>query len=135
MVLGILIAMLVSASGVFGSSPEDQGTTVRATVVTGSPCDRAGATETVRFTVNGGTHQARFDGCGHAKDERVEITVPTGPLPSTLVVHASDAAMGDSDPGEGLGLLLIVVSGIAGATYTYLACPTLKTRVSNTRDR
>lgn len=119
-VLGMMVAMLVSAAGVFGSSPEDQGTTVRATVVTGSPCDRAGATETVKFTANGGTHQARFDGCGHAKDERVEVTVPTGPLPANLVVHASDAAMGDSEPGEGLGLLLIVVSGIAGAGYAFL---------------
>lgn len=119
-VLGILIAALVSVAGVFGSSSEDQGTTLRATVVTGTPCNRAGAMETVKFTVNGDAHQARFDGCGHAKNERVEVTVPTGPLPANLVVHAADAAMGDSDPGEGLGLLLVVVSGMAGAGYAFL---------------
>lgn len=119
-VLGVLIAVVVSVSGLFGSSPEDQGTTVRATVVTGVPCNRPGATETVKFTVSGRARQARYDGCGHAKDEPVEVTVPTGPLPADLVVHAADAAKGDSEDGEGLGLLLIVVSGMAGAGYAFL---------------
>jgi hypothetical protein len=130
-VLGMLIAVLASVAGVFGASPEDQGTTVRATVVTGTPCDSLGATETVKFTHSGREHQARFDGCGHTENEPVQVTVPAGPLPSGLVVHAADAAMGDRVEGEGLGLLLIVVSGMAGATYAFLACPTLETRVSN----
>lgn len=119
-VLGVLIAVVVSVSGLFGSSPEDQGTTVRATVVTGVPCNRPGATETVKFTFFGRARQARYDGCGHAKDEPVEVTVPAGPLPADLVVHAADAAKGDSEDGEGLGLLLVVVSGIAGAGYALL---------------
>jgi hypothetical protein len=118
--LGVLVAVVVSVAGLFGASPADQGGPVRATVVKAVPCDRANATETVRFTVAGREHQARFDGCGHAKDEPVEVKVPTGPLPTDLVVHASDAAMGDQEPGEGLGLLLIVVSGMAGATYAFL---------------
>lgn len=119
-VLGVLIATAVSVTGLFGSSPEDQGTTVRATVVTSVPCNRPGATETVTFTVAGRAHRARFDGCGHGKNEPVDITVPSGTLPATLLVHASNAAMGDQEAGEGLGLLLIVVSGMAGATYAFL---------------
>lgn len=119
-VLGVLIAVVVSLSGLFGSSPEDVGRSVRAAVVSGAPCNKPGATETVRFTLSGKTHQARFDGCGHAKNERVTVTVPSGSLPSDLVVHASDAAMGDREDGEGLGLLLIVVSGAAGAAYAFL---------------
>jgi hypothetical protein len=119
-VLGVLIAVAVSLSGVFGSSPEDAGRSVRATVVSGAACANPGATETVAFSLSGKRHQARFDGCGHAKDERVLVRVPTGPLPANLVVHAADAAMGDSENGEGLGFLLIVVSGIAGATYAFL---------------
>jgi hypothetical protein len=119
-VLGVLVAVVVSATGLFGTSPEDQGTTVRAIVVTGVSCDRTGATETVRFTVEGRANQARFDGCGHAKNEPVEVTVPSGALPTSLVVHASAAAMGDEEAGEGLGLLLIVVSGMAGAAYAFL---------------
>jgi hypothetical protein len=119
-VLGVLVAVAVSVSGLFGSSPQDQGTKVRATVVKGVPCNRLGATETVRFTHAGKQHQARYDGCGNAKNEPVEVTVPAGPLPQNLVVHAADAATGDRENGEGLGLLLIVVSGMAGATYAFL---------------
>jgi hypothetical protein len=119
-VLGVLIAVAVSLSGVFGAAPEDHGKIVRAAVVTGVPCNKPGATETVKFTASGKSHQARFDGCGHAKDERVEVTVPAGPLPGDLVVHASDAATGDRENGEGLGPLLIVVSGMAGAAYAFL---------------
>ncbi|HEX6354002.1 hypothetical protein [Actinophytocola sp.] len=118
-VLGVLIAVLVSVVGVFGSSSEGQGTTVRAAVVTGVPCS-ADATETVKFTVGGRSHQARFDGCGHAVNEPVDVTVPSGALPDDLVVHAAAAAMGDSEEGEGLGLLLIVVSGMSGAAYAFL---------------
>jgi hypothetical protein len=119
-VLGVLIAVLVSTVGLFGASQEDQGTKARATVVSGVPCDRAGATETVSFKVGGKDHRARFDGCGHAKGEPVDVTVPSGPLSDDLVVHAADAAVGDSQDGEGLGLLLIVVSGMAGAGYAFL---------------
>ena len=119
-VLGVLIAVAVNMSGLFGSSPEDSGRTVRASVVTGAPCDRPGATEKVTFTIAGKPHEARFDGCGHTAKEPVDVRVPSGPLPPNLVVHAAEAAVGDREEGEGLGLLLIVTSGIAGATYTYL---------------
>jgi hypothetical protein len=119
-VLGVLVAVAVSVSGLFGSAPEDQGTRARATVVTAAPCNRSDATETVKFTHAGKAHQARYDGCGHTRNEPLEVTVPTGPLPSDLVVHAADAATGDRENGEGLGLLLIVVSGMAGATYAFL---------------
>lgn len=119
-VLGTLIATVVSAAGLFGAAPEDEGTTVRATVVTGVACDVPSATETVTFSTGGDEHRARFDGCGHQEDERVEVTVPTGSLPNDLVVHASDAAVGDRQEGEGLALLLIVASSAAGATYAFL---------------
>lgn len=119
-VLGMLIAVLVNSVGLFGASREDQGGKARATVVSGAPCDRAGATETVSFKAGGKDHRARFDGCGHAKGEEVDVTVPAGPVTENLVVHAADAAVGDSQDGEGLGLLLIVVSGMAGAGYAFL---------------
>jgi hypothetical protein len=119
-ILGVLIAVVANTIGVFGAASEDQGITVSAIVVSGARCDRADATETVKFTMGGRTHQASYDGCGHAKDEPVEVRVPTGTLPDDLIVHAADAAVGDPEAGEGLGLLLIVVSGTAGATYAYL---------------
>lgn len=122
-VLAVLAAVLVDSVGLFGASQEDQGSKARATVVTGVPCDRAGALETVSFKAGGKDHRARFDGCGHAEGEAVDVTVPPGPLAADLVVHAADAAVGDSQEGEGLGLLLIAVSGMAGAGYTFLLRP------------
>ncbi|GAB1516454.1 hypothetical protein [Actinophytocola sp. KF-1] len=119
-VLGVLVAALVGTVGVFDASPEDQGQKTRASVVAGVPCSRAGALETVTFTAGGKEHRARFDGCGHVKGEPVDVTVPTGPLTGDVVVHAADAAVGDSKDGEGLGLLLVVVSGMAGAAYAFL---------------
>jgi hypothetical protein len=118
--LGVLIAVLVSVAGLFGTSPEDQGTTVRARVVAGAACADTGATETVTFTEGGRAHRVRFDGCGHAKDEPVAIMLPAGPVNENLVVHSAAAAVGDSQDGAGLGLLLIVVSGVAGAGYAFL---------------
>jgi hypothetical protein len=116
----VLIAVLVSVLGLFGASAADQGTIVQARVVTGAACVKAGATEMVTFKAGGREHKARFDGCGHAKDEPVSITVPAGPVSGNLVVHSADAAVGDSQDGDGLGLLLIVVSGVAGAGYAFL---------------
>jgi hypothetical protein len=118
--LGTLIATAVGIAGLFGASVEDQGRTVEARVVAGSPCDKPGATEKVRFTMDEKDHEVRFDGCGHAEEEEVAVTVPDGPLTGDLVVHAAEAAVGDSKDGEGLGLLLIVVSGMAGAGYAFL---------------
>ena len=119
-VLGVLIAALVNTVGLFDASQEEQGQKTRASVVAGVPCDRAGAMETVTFTAGGKEHKARFDGCGHAKGEPVDVTVPAGQLAGDVVVQAADAAVGDSKDGEGLGLLLIVVSGMAGAAYAFL---------------
>lgn len=118
-VLSVAIAVVVSLLGLFGPDAE-QGTTVQATVVTGAPCDRAGATETVTFKQAGRDRQARFDGCGHAKGEPVDITVPAGATGDDLVVHAAQAAVGDREAGAGLGLLLLVLSGIVGAGYAFL---------------
>ena len=119
-VLGVLIAALVSHLGLFGSSPEDQGQKARASVVAGVPCASAGAMETVTFKAGDKELRARFDGCGHAKGEAVDVTVPTGPAGADPVVHAADAAVGDGQAGDGLGLLLLVVSGMAGAGFAFL---------------
>jgi hypothetical protein len=121
-VLSVLVAVVVSALGLLGfsSAAEDGGTRVAATVTAGAPCSKAGATETVTFKINGAERRARFDGCGHTKGEPVEILVPPGPPRDDLVVHSAAAAVGDSAPGEGLGLVFVVASGLAGAGYAFL---------------
>ncbi len=122
LLLGVAMAILVSALGLFGftADSEDAGTRVSATVTAGTPCDRPNAVETVTFKQNGADLRARFDGCGHDKGESVVILLPPGPVVESMVVHSAGAAVGDSAPGEGLGLVLLVGSGLAGATYVYL---------------
>lgn len=121
LLLGVAVAVVASAVGLTGftSSAEDPGTRVAATVAVGVPCSRAGA-ETVTFTVDGQERQARFDGCGHAKGEPVEILVPAGPSGDDLMVRSAAAAVGAGTPGEGLGFVLLVTSGLAGAGYAFL---------------
>ncbi|MPZ86293.1 MAG: hypothetical protein GEV28_40355 [Actinophytocola sp.] len=120
--VGIVAAVVASALGLFGftTAAEDAGTRVSASVAAGAPCSASGATETVTFEVDGTDRQARFDGCGHAKGEPVEILVPPGPAGDDLVVHSAGAAVGDRAPGQGLGFVLFVVSGLAGAGYAFL---------------
>lgn len=122
LLLSVAIATIVSVLGLFGFSAaaEDAGTRVSAKVATSSPCDRLNAFEIVTFKYQGEDRQARFDGCGHAKDEPVEILLPPGPVVDSMVVHSAGAAVGDSAPGEGLGLVLLVASGLAGAAFAFL---------------
>ena len=119
-VLGVLMAVLVGHIGLFGSSLADQGQKTRASVVAGVPCASAGAMETVTFKAGGKEQKARFDGCGHAKGESVDVTVPGDAAGGDPVVHAADAAVGDGHAGDRLGLVLIAFSGMAGAVFAFL---------------
>jgi hypothetical protein len=115
-----IIANTFGLTGFVAESSDDPGTKVTATVSAGAPCTaEGGANERVRFTLDGREREARFNGCGHAEGERVEITVPADP-PATLVVYAASAATGDGTAGEGLGSILLVAASGGGAAYTFL---------------
>jgi hypothetical protein len=67
--------------------------------------------ETVEFTLEGQTRRAEFNGCGHQDGEPVDVRL----TPGNTVVGAADATTGSSDNDDGLGLVLLVVAGVAGA--------------------
>jgi hypothetical protein len=117
LLLSVAIALVVGSFGLFGLASADSGTArqVEAHVVTGRPCAGASAMEVVTFTMDGAEHEAKFDGCGHQSDEPVLVTVGTGDI-----VHAAEAAPGQGHYGRRLDLLLLVVSGVAGAAYGIL---------------
>ncbi|MCT2587343.1 hypothetical protein [Actinophytocola gossypii] len=120
--LAIGITITANAFGLtgFAAASSDPGTKVTATVSAGAPCTAdGGANERVTFTIDGREREARFNGCGHAEGEQVDITVPADPPPN-LVVYAAQAATGDGTAGEGLGSVLLVAASTAGAAYTYL---------------
>lgn len=118
--LAVVIAVLANLFGLLGDEVDHAGRTVSATVVTGAPCTASGASETVRFTLDGTEHEARFDGCGHQEGEAVEIDVPPNVTDDDLVVHAAQATTGTDGPGSGLPFVLIILSGMAGAGYAFL---------------
>ena len=98
-------------------------------MVTGQPCDQPG-TEVVAFQQDGKERQVKFDGCGHQTGEPVQVRVPAA---TESIVHAADATPGAGNHGRGLGLLLLTVSGIAGAGGALLVWPELRTRLGPLR--
>jgi hypothetical protein len=129
-ILSVVIAVLVGTLGLFGFATGESGggRTVEARVVEAKACDQAGAMETVEFTVDGRQRRAKFDGCGHQQDEQVTITLPAQSAPD-MVVRSAGATTGAEDNGRGLGLILLVVAGIAGGTYGVLLDRTTARRV------
>lgn len=120
LLLSVAIAAIIGTFGWFGFSSADAagGRVVGATVVAARACDRTGTgtMETVRFTVDGRDREATLDACGHQPDEPVEVRVGS----DAGVVHTAGAAAGESDNGRRLGLVLLVIAGIAGAAYGLL---------------
>jgi hypothetical protein len=121
-VLSVALAVLVSALGLFGfgSAAGDTGTRVSARVTTEAPCNRPSTFEIVSFKLQGQDREARLDGCGHAKGEIVDVLLPPGPVVDSMVVQSAGTAVDTSGPGEGLRIVLLVVSGLAGAVYAFL---------------
>lgn len=120
--LSVVLAVVVSALGLFGfgSAAGDTGTRVAARVTNDSPCNAASTFEVVTFKLEGRDRQARLDGCGHARGELVDILLPPGPVVDSMVVQSAGSAVDTSGPGEGLRLMLLVISGLAGAVYAFL---------------
>ena len=118
LILSVMIAVIIGTLGWFGfaTGDSDVGRQVEARVVTGRPCDQPG-TEVVAFQQDGRERQANFDGCGHQPGEPVQVRVPSA---TATLVHAADATTGEGNHGRDLGLLLLTVSGIAGAGYGLL---------------
>jgi hypothetical protein len=88
-------------------------------VVAAQPCDQ-GAMETVLLPLDGRQLQATLDGCGHQQDEPVRVTVPPNAAATNLVVRLADAYTGEGDDGRRLGLLLLVLAGVASGVYGLL---------------
>ena len=101
--LAIGITITANAFGLtgFAAASSDPGTKVTATVSAGAPCTAEGAAnERVTFSLDGQEREARFNGCGHAEGEQVDITVPADP-PANLVVYAAPAAPGPAKDTPG----------------------------------
>lgn len=122
LLLSIAVAAVVNTFGVFGFTrpAENTGTRVSARVSTGTPCTLPNTFEIVTFEHEGDDREVRLDGCGHAEGEPIDIVLPPGPVVNSMVVRSAGVAVVDRAPGEGVALVLLVASGMAGAGYAFL---------------
>jgi hypothetical protein len=121
--LGVVftLALWLAAPGLFGLSEAAPVTTkVNATVTRGAGCGQAPNGEIVTFTMDGKQHQAKFDGCGHRDGEPVDVSVPADDGGPDMVVHAAEAATGESDSWRPVAFILFLLSSFAGGGFAYL---------------
>jgi hypothetical protein len=122
-VLGVVftLTLWLVAPGLFGLSDATLVTTqVNATVTRGTGCGQAADGEIVTFVQDGKEHQAKLDGCGHREGEPVDVSVPAGASGPDIVVHAAQAATGDSDWRRPVAFLLFLASSLAGGAFIHL---------------
>ncbi|WP_236795908.1 hypothetical protein [Amycolatopsis sp. GM8] len=119
---GIVIVFFVwlAGPGVLGSAPSSSGTVAEATVMTPAACSDANAVETVQFQSGGQPRTGSLDACGHDKNDRVEITVPSDLGAGTVDVHLADVVVGHSDLRRPVGLALLALSCLSGGGYAFL---------------
>jgi hypothetical protein len=125
--VGLLIVLGVWWVGpdLFGPAPEPDERVVAASVVEPVSCASQTATqETVRFTVDGDERDALLSACGHDEGESVDIAVPEDLDADPLLVRAADTLPGHRDLRRPVGMLLMVLSCLAGGGYAALLAGT-----------
>ncbi|MFE9743328.1 hypothetical protein ACFYOT_00325 [Saccharothrix saharensis] len=117
LVAGLLAVAAAVASWWPRTSTEVQRTT--ATVVEPASCGDADAYDRVELTVGDRKHTVKLDGCGHQRDEVVEVVVPTD-TDGEFTVQAAASAPAGMPFEVRLTTLLMCLSGLAGGLYAYL---------------
>ncbi|WAL64824.1 hypothetical protein ORV05_28380 [Amycolatopsis cynarae] len=118
--IAIVISVWWAGPGALGSPAGVDGTPTEATVTKAAPCNDTNVKETVQFRFGGQDHTGSLDACGHDQNDRVEIMVPTGLGSGTVDVHLADVVPGHSNLRRPLGLALLALSCLGGATYAFL---------------
>lgn len=121
--LGVFVSLVLwlSVPGVFGLTEDlPRPRRVMATVTKGAGCGDAAGGETVTFVHDGREHQATLDACGHRQGEPVEVGMPDDLGQQELVVHASEAATGESDARRPVAFVLFLSACLAGGFFQYL---------------
>lgn len=101
-----------------------QGRPGTAKVIQSAPCGASTRGDLVEVKVDGKPRQARFDGCGHAQGQQLQVLVPADPG-TDFKVQPADAGT-TSASGENhsrLNWVLLTLSGVAGGGYALLLRP------------
>lgn len=113
------LALWLLAPGLFGLAEDLPATTkVTATVTRGAGCADAPEGEAVTFKQDGEEHQAKLDACGHRAGEPVDVSVPHE-VDGEMIVHAADAATGESDGRRPLAFALFLLASFSGGIFAH----------------
>ena len=118
--IAIVVAVWWAGPGLLGSPEPASGTVADATVTSAAACTDPNAHETVRFDFGGRTRTGSLDACGHAQNDRVQISVPSGIGTGPVTVHLADVVEGHGTARGPVGLALLALSCLAGGTYAFL---------------
>jgi hypothetical protein len=120
--LGAAVATVAPGSGVSLSGSSAARRVAEATVVDPAPCGPSTPGDLVEVQVNGVRTQARLDGCGHLKGERLQVEVPTTGSTRALVVrlYTPAATVVGGSMSSRLNWVLLTLAAIAGGGYMLL---------------
>lgn len=118
---GVAVAVVAPLSGMSASGSATGGRVV-ATVLDPAPCTASTPGDLVDVQIKGVHTQARLDGCGHAKGERLQVDVPATTSTQNLVVHiyTPAAATAGGSTSSRLNWVLFTLAAIAGGGYILL---------------
>ena len=119
--MAIVVVGLWMVAGLAGShrSATSGDRLAQATVTASAACQGSGSQDAIRFTLDGATHQAKLDGCGHEHGEVVQVLVPAG-FSDGAVLEPTDSAPGDaSGLSHRVAFLLLIVAAVVGGAFGY----------------
>jgi hypothetical protein len=115
-VVGLWIVAGYAGSDTSSTSGDRQA---RATVTTTASCVGADTQDGVSFSLDGHSHQAKLDGCGHQKGESINVLVPAG-FANGALLEPSDAAPGNSSGvSHRVAFILLIVATVVGGAFGY----------------
>lgn len=119
--VAVVVIALWILSGYAGShtSATSGDVLVHATVKAAASCQGQDNNDTISFTVDGVSHQAKLDGCGHQSGETMDVLVPPT-FNGDSVLEPAEAAPGDaSGLSHRVAFLLLVLATAVGGGCGY----------------
>jgi hypothetical protein len=119
--VAIVVVLLWMVAGLAGSheSATSGDRQVQATVTATASCQGTDSEDAVTFKLDGRTHQAKLDGCGHQRGEVLGVLVPQQ-FGSDTALAQSDAAPGDSSGvSHRVAFILLIVATVIGGACGY----------------
>lgn len=128
LVLGAIGIGVVALSSVVlpkmftGATTTTESRPASAVVIESAPCGPSGGGDKVEVDVGGARRQARFDGCGHTKGQRIPVLVPVNPTGEMVVRPDAGSSGSDGQPNlpQRMNWVLATLAMIAGGGYVLM---------------